>query len=459
MGDNEDVLPLRVVLTLVLLLMAAGSAQSLDPALAKIPLERWLQEGDAGKFRWSVRVLPTELTAHQRLRTKVEIQVDGAELVSRRGHGQLLLLMQLEDSDHRVYQTHQPFPLDEVKDEASRSFFNYTPMAFVTPGEYQLVCGILDTQTGEHAVLQRAVHVNAPKNDALPNSWNGLPAVEMMQEAKPPDDLLLPYLKGRLHLSAETRRPVQVELVVNMAGGGGDPHRPLVPSPFPSNGGPLGRRDFPIEPTVSEAQRLGNLLAAMKVLSAMEPSGGNLHVTLLDVAKRKAVFTQELAPKNKTLDWPGLRVALDAADPNKIDVGALAGREKNGQFFIEQVRGKMAAAGSKVGSANDAAARAVIVLSSPMTLEGDKHTAPEAVAGGKLFYIRYHTPLPPAALALPELNRGRNGRTPPFTQADLEPFDSLLPLLKPLQPRVYDVSTPEQFRKVLASLLEEIGRL
>jgi len=39
------------------------------------------------------------------------------------------------------------------------------------------------------------------------------------------------------------------------------------------------------------------------------------------------------------------------------------------------------------------------------------------------------------------------------------PYDSLASLLKPLQPRVFEVYTPDQFRKALSSLLEEIARL
>ena len=59
--------------------------------------------------------------------------------------------------------------------------------------------------------------------------------------------------------------------------------------------------------------------------------------------------------------------------------------------------------------------------------------------------------------------RSRNGRRTlpgtPRSQVPDEAFDSLEPLLKPLQPRLFEVYTPEQFRKALASMLEEIARL
>jgi hypothetical protein len=40
-----------------------------------------------------------------------------------------------------------------------------------------------------------------------------------------------------------------------------------------------------------------------------------------------------------------------------------------------------------------------------------------------------------------------------------EPLDQLEPLLKPLQPRVFDVYDPGQFRKALAEIMKEIGRM
>ena len=40
-----------------------------------------------------------------------------------------------------------------------------------------------------------------------------------------------------------------------------------------------------------------------------------------------------------------------------------------------------------------------------------------------------------------------------------EPVDSLERTLKPLQPRLFDVYAPDQFRKALGNLLEEISKL
>lgn len=69
-----------------------------DPVFAAVPFNRWLADGEQTRFRWTARVIPAELSSHQRLLARAQIQVDGTELVNRRGHGQLVMLIQFRDS-------------------------------------------------------------------------------------------------------------------------------------------------------------------------------------------------------------------------------------------------------------------------------------------------------------------------------------------------------------------------
>jgi hypothetical protein len=123
---------------------------------------------------------------------------------------------------------------------------------------------------------------------------------------------------------------------------------------------------------------------------------------------------------------------------------------------------------------------AVIVLSSPMMFPKGTDLHPiqaEENADCPVFYIRYHTPLEhrvvsyllPTSPVPQRTTVGRSSRvaTPetsgPTTVTSVEPFspeeaDALENTLKPLRPRLFDVATPEQFRKALAEILEEIGR-
>lgn len=207
-------------------------------------------------------------------------------------------------------------------------------------------------------------------------------------------------------------------------------------------------------------QNLANLIPALKVLSQMEIAGGSLHVTLLDIPNRRVIFEQDAV---RQLDWTRMRDALTQADPNKIDVRSLEQRGQNGPYFMQQVRERLAPTTQSAGAANEPL-RVLIVLAAPMTLDsGDKTRVHESEAKQQspLYFVRYHLPPERTPLGFEPLSRmgrrGYGGMQQPTGPP--EAFDSLQPLLKPLQPRLFDVYSPEQFRKALSSLVDEIAKL
>ncbi|HSR06563.1 MAG TPA: hypothetical protein VLM42_05390, partial [Bryobacteraceae bacterium] len=364
--------------------------------------------------------------------------VDGAELVSRRGPGQLVMMIQFQDSAERVYQAHGSIDLADVKDEAAKNNFNYTQEAFVLPGDYRVSMVIFDTKTGEHSAVQKPLHVNALRTDPLPRAWKDLPAVELLHAMDVPDVWFRPDIKGQLQLPLTTRRPLRIEVLMNAS------------APATSQRLSIG---------TASSRSLSNLVPALKVLSQIEIAGGGLHATLLDIPKRRVIFEQE---SSRHLDWERVRAALTEADPNKIDVRALEHREQNAQFFVQQVRQRLSPQGE-----GEQPFRVLIVLSGPTTFDSGEDMRPIEPGGHpntKVYYIRYH--MAPDRPTIGDLFdapglRGRRGigGAGQAPQSALEPFDSLAPLLKPLQPRLFEVYEPEQFRKVLGSLLEELGRL
>jgi hypothetical protein len=423
--------------------VAALAQGATDPVFAAVPFNRWITEGEQARFRWTTRVAPPELSSHQRLLARAQIQVDGNELVSRRGHGQLVMLIQFRDSAERTYQAHGLIDLQDVKDEAAKSNITYDQEAFVLPGDYRVDMVIFDTKTGEHSASQKTLHVNPLRNDPLPGAWKDLPPVELLHAMETPDAWFLPDVSGKLQLPVTTRRPVRVEVLMNASASG------------PNQGVGLN-----MGPGTVSNRGLANMIPALKVLTQMNLSQGSLHVTLLDIPKRRVIFEQDAV---RELQWPRIREALTEADPNKIDVRSLAHREQNAQFFVEQVRQRLA--GAKAEAAAEEPFRVLIVLSGPTTFNSgeDMHPVEAAVkTNAKVYYIRYH--LPPERVALPVMLdpttvRGRRNAPPMVPPAAVEPFDSLGSLLKPVQPRVFEVYTPEQFRKTIGILLEEISRV
>ena len=419
----------------------AQDAGAPDPAFSVVPFERWLGEGEPTAFHWSVRVGGAELNNHQRLQSRVEIQVDGNELVSRRGHGQLGVMIQFEDSAKRVYQTHGAMDLQDVKDEVGKSNIQYLQDAFVLPGDYRVGVVIFDAKTRDHWAQQKTLHVNTLRNDPLPGAWKNLPAVELLTAAEPPDSWYIPYLNSRLQVPVAPRRPVRVEVLMNASPSG------------PSRGLNTG---------TANSRNLANLVPALKVFSQMEVAGGSLHITLLDISNRRIIFEQDAVHE---LDWKRLSDALTTADPNKIDVKSLEHRGQNASYFMQQVRERLGPSGSPAAAANEPA-HVLIVLAAPMTLDsGDKSHIiidSETKPQGSLYFVRYHLPPERAPLGIEQMSRmGRRGYggMQPLPTGPAEAFDSLQGVLKPLQPRLFDVYSPDQFRKALSTLLEEISRL
>jgi hypothetical protein len=403
-----------------------------------VPFERWLAEGEPTTLRWTVRVNGAELNAHQRLQARIEIQLDGNELVSRRGHGGFVIMVQFEDTAKRLYQTHGGIDLQEVKDDAGKSNVQYLQDAFVLPGDYRVGVVIFDAKTGDHWAEQRTLHVNPLRSDPLPGAWKDLPAVELLHAMEPPDSWYIPDVSSHLQLPVATRRPVRVEVLMNASPSG------------PSRGLSTG---------TANNRNLANLVPALKVLSQIEVAGGSLHITLLDISKRRVIFEQDAV---RQLDWTRLREALTEADPNKIDAKSLGHREQNAPYFFQQVRERLSHSDSPVGAGAEPL-HVMIVLAAPMTLDSGEKSRGESDAKqrGPMYFVRYHLPPERKPLGFEELSRmgrrGYGGMQPPAGPD--EAFDSLQPLLKPLQTRLFDIYNPDQFRKALSSLLDEIARL
>jgi hypothetical protein len=169
-------------------------------------------------------------------------------------------------------------------------------------------------------------------------------------------------------------------------------------------------------------------------------------------AERTAAAAAAAAAESK-----GVRGAV----PNTIDARSLEHREQNAQLFVEQVRERVLGGGSQPGEP----LRIGVILSGPMGFASGEDLHPIEAAGksdGRSYYFLYHSLPPPLLMMPPSLDtlRGRRGvPTAPPRPMSLEPLDSLGSLIKPLQPRVFDIYSPEQFRKALGTMLDEISRL
>ena len=402
-----------------------------DRVFAQIPFDQWLAQGDQSRMHWSAQVSEPELSTHQRLIVGIDVRVDGVELARRRGKGKFLVLVQVNDEQGRAWQNHQELDLEHIEEGVKGSSAEFSQLFFVLPGDYRVAIAILDTATAEHSVIQRRLHVSPLKNDPLPGAWRDLPAVEFISASMPPDNWYLPAIEGKLRLAVETREPVHIDLVVNLT-----PSEQLTGSSRAQN------------------RTLGVLLPAAKLFSQVEWGNAAFSLELLDLSRRRVIYRQN---EGGGLDWTEAARSLAELNPGIIDAKSLEKRQYGAEFFLNQIR-----RGIGGNRRTPRRTRVVIVLSSAVAFQFGQEVhpvAPDGLADAKVFYIRYQ-PAPRIAVGRPMADGRQRSFSNGGLRAEFGPqIDQLEPLLKPLEPRLFEVDTPEHFRKALAAVLAGIGKL
>ena len=408
-----------------------------DRSFDRVPFDKWVAGNERGTIRIGVNTLPRQaiLTHHQRLKVTVFGIVDGKEVVKRPAEGKLVFYLQITDRAGHIYRTHTSIPLRDADKETRRANLEYAQGIFVTPGDYRLDIAVVHTATGDHGINHKTLHVDPLSDDPLAAAASDLPPVEFVEESSVPDKWFQPTLKGHLNLSLPTTRPVRVEVLVNAS-----------------------QSEVSAASSRLQDMTMSGLIPALKTLGQINIRNGATNLTLLDLERRRVLFHQDNA---HGLDWPALREALGSNDPNVIDVQALADRRKIADFFLTQV-------GQRVEStAPGDPFLVLIILSPPMTLSKDVALHPIQMSEAPntlIFYVRY---------GFPSRGMGRAGSPPMIGRGGrpgmIEPMDIPMPrpsladddlerTLKPLKPRLFDVSFPMDFRRALSTMLSTITR-
>ncbi len=415
-----------VLLFLGAALVAQTSSQRsvLDPAFEKIPFDQWLGERDQALFHWTINVPRAELSFHQRLIARFEVKLDGRDLATRRGDGELVFLIQITDRDGTRYQDHGIIDLRKLDENIKAAYLEYAQRAFVLPGDYRLAVAILDTATGEHSIKQAQFRVAPLQHDLLPDAWRGLPPIEFIGAEESPASWYLPGIHGRLQWANSVHAPARVNVILNVA--------PSVPPPGSHR---------------TQSGDLAALLPTLKVISQTGSPSLSEHIELLDLARRRGVFHQNDV---HDLDWPRLKASLGEANTASIDVHSLSDRHHDAQFFVSQVRNLLR------GSEEPCV---LVVLTKPVAFESGEDLEPvslESLPACSVVYIRYRAPLqsvPPFGGQMGGRGRGARMGGPMTRNRPLQDVvDQLEATLKPLSPKVFDVETPEQMTRALAQI-------
>jgi len=403
------------------LVASAAAAQTglRDRYFNHYPFDQWATENARAQIRWTARVEGAGLSPHQRLTARIAIDVDAREIEKRRGRGEIAAFVQIEDGGGRRWRSHNSFRLTEIPDEAKALGVSYVQDVFLLPGDYNFTLAVADSQTREHSLVRRKLHVPPLHADPLPSAWIDLPPVEFVERFGAPDVWFQPYVRGKIGLPLTTRRPVHVDVVMNM-------------TPSQRFGGSV--RSF--------RSNMSVLIPALKLLSSLDVSQGSLDVALLDLARQKT-WEQKSA---RGLDWNRMRVPFADNNPGVIDAQSLAANDRMTQFFWDRVVERA------VMQAGDDP-RVVIVLSAPAYLGHQIRVEPASVPkdpNRRVFYLRYR-PMPP-------MRHVMEGELPRPVAVSL-PEDALEHTLKALDARMYSAITPEEFRHALAHVMAEVSRL
>jgi hypothetical protein len=397
-----------------------------DPLFAKVHFDTWTGGKGQAPFKWRVQIQPVILSTHQRWLARVDVEIDGVEMESRRGNGALFVLFQFQDSEGRLYQDHGSVDLSKTQAGMKSQIVVYSETAFVMPGNYPLLIGVFDSNSRDHWLRSESLRVPSFKSDPLPFAWRNLPPVEFHPPEQTPDSWYLPTIEGKLHLPVSTRHPLKVDILVN-----------LTPSERSTGSQHIQDRNLSV------------LLPTMKALAQMDLKEGSLNVESLDLFRQKVTFRQEGV---RQLDWQKMRDALTSDQVGTIDVKSLGDRGHSVQFFEGEV-GKRARA-----------ADVLIILSSSVRFEQGIDLEPIHAEGSpdcRVYYVRYHPP-PVRYVAQPQqpmMARRAPLARGPMMQLGPAAIDQLEPTLKPLRHRLYDVQSPEEMRKAVADLLAEISAM
>jgi hypothetical protein len=436
--------------------LSAEQSGRLDPEFEKVPFDQWLNEKDQTHFHWKAGMLHPQLSFHQRLVSQVEIVVDGKDLQTRRGDGDIVFLVQITDRDGARYQSHSKVDLSKLDPQIKAANLEYSQRVFLMPGEYQLAVAVLDTATNEHAVKQSKFRVDASDNDLLVKAWKDLPMVEFQGKVESPDSWFLPDIQGRLQWASGVHASAYMNILLNVAPSAMEPDawRPMTRIGRYGTYPPAGQSgNGPVREHNGTSVEMAALIPTLKALTQTGSTEVSENVALLDLSRRRTVFQQTNVTN---VDWPRLKTSLSAASTASIDVHSLSDSSQDAQYFVSEVR-RMVRASEK--------GCVVVVLTNPVAFEKGENLdqiSTEALPACHIFYIRYHPPIERLYPTGPQTMNGRRGGRlggGPMMAPDVhEAPDQLEGTLKPLSPKVFDVSSPDQVTKAFVEIEKSLSR-
>lgn len=392
-----------------------------DSIFADAPFDKWTAQGPREEVPWQVRMTAGKLSFHQRLIATIQIEVPGPELLKRSHDEQITLLVEVRNGEGVSFRNYGLLELNNLKPEMKRSDVEFSWQAFAVPGQYEVSVALWDKKSGEHNFLHRLFHVDAYKNDPLPAMWRGLDAFEFWSTKRDgPEFMFHSDVEGHLHLPLATRRSVHLEVLLD-----------LTPSAEIFRGN-YGEYNY----------YLAGAVAMFKLFSQITVNNGSRSAAALDLVQRRIPFEQT---DGADLDWPNLRKAL-APDqgPGVVSVKDLKNRKQSPVFLREELVRRLRNPGGPAGKQGEKPLHVFVLIGSPMDFYTFP-TLPAVETGNENDCIIYY-------LQFEHLQ---------FDQFEGKGFTggvgNVEKMLKPLKIRTFQVRSPDDVRRALAKIIEEVS--
>jgi hypothetical protein len=409
-----------------------------------LPIEQWLSDGERKTFKWKLNVSHPELTFQQRYRVWVTASVDTESLQARSVQRELHFVLKVADQDGKWFDGETSNTFEVKKQFTVAEDIQFEAGLYLRPGAYKVAVVLYDAILKEHDVAFATVVVTPQGRDLRVDELQGVPTVEFLPI---PVEGVAALGTGHAHLPVETKQPVEVDLLVDLASSAPEPKpKPLRPDERDRGFGPYSRntpsrRSGPIweppqlPPGVRDTEKgyQTQLLESASVLADVEPTPGCTRVTVINSLSRKVIMKPQPA---LAADWEKIWQEVVRADLNVISAGALSGAAHAIGFVHDQLQAVIDQA-PVCDSQAARPMRVVTVLSfgaNPPQM--DSRPALQLSCRCKIVYFEQHQLFPP----------------------DVRVEDDLGKMLAPLRPVHMPFSNARQFRDKIADFMKFIAK-
>lgn len=410
--------PCGFVLCVAFGLLFSLHALAQGASLREIPIA-WYEEPEQHAPRWRIDFDHPTLDFSQRLVVGTRATVP-ANVKGRRPDWYIYLGIADENGRWSVNYDHPHIDLRQVPPNAKPLLWH--GYAFVRPGTYRIALVAYDAINERHFVWRKTMQVDRPS--VLPDIDRDLPTVEFVN----PDRIPPPVPE---YIPIHTHAPLRVDVIFNLTG---NEQLSLSPNDLDS---------------LRHPNRENGMRGAAGVLSQLAPAQGCVRVSAIDILRLKVVLDRSSADAPSNLNR--VQQAIPSRRDNAaIDIHSLMGRTKAREFFhqfVDKIVSDNAACSPELVSAG----RAIIVVSDSLVFPDNSDTTPVVPSqsrGSLIFHIRFSS----AAI---RVSTADSAEFPAPIDVRYS-LDEVGHMLSPLHPRNFDVVEPNDFRRAVAEIVQDI---